>query len=301
MKSILVVCDVKDWAFDKIYKNLKNHLTDWNIDVWYAEIKEPQKNNYLSHKNFDLVLYLCDYNPQILVKMNIPREKVIFAIRSHVTHYFYKDITNLEKYATCVAASNKYLYDRFNIFSDITLLQGGVDTDFFTYKERISISRKPVVGFSASLLYFNREYRGVDILEEACKKVGFVFNPAIKEIRNRNQQEMLEYYHNEIDIYADISKFAGRQNPILESGACNIVPVASKAGISEELIISGYNGVIVDRNVDSVCEGLLLANKNKQEYGKNIRKTIENNWSWKVQSKLFESVFNRILDKNNAI
>ena len=133
------------------------------------------------------------------------------------------------------------------------------------------------------------------MLEEACKRLNFQFRPAYREDKWRNHDEMVSYYQNEIDIYVDVSESAGRQGGLVESGACGKAIIASRAGIAEELIDHGKNGFLVDRNVDSIVNVLKQIVPNIDDFGKKIRKTIEDKWSWKIQAPMFENIFSEFI------
>lgn len=48
-KKVLVVADVPDWAFDKIYKALDKSCEEWEVDVAYITTKSIDKLS--KHKN----------------------------------------------------------------------------------------------------------------------------------------------------------------------------------------------------------------------------------------------------------
>jgi len=121
------------------------------------------------------------------------------------------------------------------------------------------------------------------------------FIPAISAERMRTPAEMVEYYHNDIDIYVDMSKSAGRQNGLIEAGSCGLPIIASKCGISEQLIENRVNGFLVDRNINSLKPALLSTLINYIALSDKIYNTIQDKWSWKVHAKLFEKAFGRNL------
>jgi len=285
MKKLLVVADVSWWVFDKIYRALKKYLNDWEVDVHY--IKYETK---IDHNPYSTVLYLCDYKPEILIDNKIPSEKVVLAIRSAVTHPFYDG--NIEKYAEAIAVSNKELETIFKQkHNNVFLAPGGVDTDLFKPGNKKQ-NEEVRVGWSGSSNNFGREYRGLHIIEQACNELSYNFDPAIREVKLRNEEEMVDYY-NSLDVYVDMSIKAGRQNGILEAGSCCVPVIASRSGIAEDLI-NGENGMICDRNVEDLI--VCLQNINKS-YGEKLRETIIDKWSWKTHAKYFENIFNFVIEE----
>ena len=299
MKKVLVVADTKGWAFDKIYKGLHKNCAEWDVEVSY--LYHPRAINF---KNYNLILYLCDNFPNPLIQwINqglVPKEKVMLAVRSHVTHPLYNHANLLDEICTTLVVSNESLFKRFkDMHPRVRLASGGVDTDIYTYKERnwdlhASTIR---VGWSGSIGVFNREFRGLDIIEEACKDCGFAFNPAISQDRMRTEEEMVTYYRDEIDIFVEMSKSTGRSNGLVESGSCGVPVISYNSGIAEQLIgINNKNGVLLqERTFELLSVGLSVVLNNYDEYSKNIRKEIEKNWSWKHHATIFETIFNDVL------
>jgi glycosyltransferase involved in cell wall biosynthesis len=289
--KILIVADVDWWVFKKIYINLKKNLINWDINIHYTS------NSYvIPHDDYDIILFLCDYQIEVLERNKIPREKVILAIRSDVNQSFYNNKENVMKIAKFIAVSNIKIKERFEKLHDnVILAPGGVDTDKFVYKKK-SFTDNIRVGWAGRLYNFGGEFRGIPIIDSACKKLGYHFNPAFQEKRFRIEDEMVEYYHNEIDIYVDMSITAGRQNGILEAGSCGVPIISSSVGISESLIKHGESGLLCDRNVESLCKCLKQIIIIAEKCSINLRKTIEEMWSWEIQSKIFDNMFNKIIN-----
>jgi len=286
MKKALVVADTDWWVFDKIYRGIRDNLNGWDVDVHYT-----RKNGNINHKKYSIVLFLCDYQVHLIAKNNIPRDKLVLAIRSNVRYPFYNNSENLKKSAKIIAVSNQKLYDRFvGMHPNVILAPGGVDVDKF-YFSTYNIKPPIRAGWGGSAKNFGEAYRGLPIIRGACEKLGFVFNPALREKRLRTEDEMVDYYHNEIDVYIDMSTAAGRQNGLLEAGACGLPIISTNVGIADKLIRNGENGIICDRNVMALVDALKQIIPIADKCGKNIREDIEKEWSWKVQVKIFGKIF----------
>ena len=96
-----------------------------------------------------------------------------------------------------------------------------------------------------------------------------------------------------IDIYVDADIRAGRQNGLLEAASCGKMIVGTKGcGVCDQLIEHDVNGALVQRTINGIISGLKCVTP---EHGANIRKTIEEGWSWDKQARLFETVFNDVL------
>lgn len=294
MKKVLVIADCKGWAFDKIYRGIKKNVTDWQVDVHYTD-----KSHLIPHQPYHVVLYLPDHIPSLIFSNRIPKHKLIWAIRWGVTinEPIYNNKDALTGAASILAASNNVVADRFrNYHPNIWVAPGGVDTDTFYFAKQVPLHNPIRVGWAGSTGK-GKDYRGVRIIEEACKQLGYIWNPAIKEKRKRNEQEMVKYYHDEIDIYVELSKDAGRQNGLVEAGSCGLPCITSDVGIASQLIRQGENGFICDRTVESLKPCLekyrdpALAN----HCGKWLRRDIEKQWSWKKQAVIFRDMFESLI------
>jgi hypothetical protein len=231
----------------------------------------------------------------------IPQEKLILAIRQagELGYPLYTKPGLLKKTVNIVAVSNEGLIDRYSQKHPcVKLAPGGVDTDFFSFKERAQ--NCPLrIGWAGSVRSWGKEFRGLDIIEDACDILGWraYFVPALREDRLRTMDEMREYYLNDIDVYVDMSLTAGRQNGLLEAGSCGCRIISCRAGIAESLIQSGHNGYIVDRNKQSLADALYEIIYIPDNFSNAIRKTIEDKWSWSVQAPIFEDIFDECLKR----
>lgn len=295
MKKLLVIADIPGWAFDRIYKGLKKNCVDWDVGVYYLNLQQAVPDL----QNYDLILYLCDNFPDPvihLVKQGIQKEKILMAIRSEVTHPLYDRKDILSQVCIGLITANEMLYERFkNMHNNVFLAEGGVDTDFYSYKKR-ELSNDIRVGWSGSTGVFDRKFRGLDVIEESCELANVKFNPALKEIKLRTPEEMVEYYHNDIDIYVEMSESAGRQNGLVEAGSCGVPIISYNCGIAKQLIKQGVNGFIADQR-DPVLLADLIKKiiKDYNNLSLNIRDSIVESWSWKIHAKKFEEIFNSLV------
>lgn len=204
IKKVLVVCDVRGWAFQNLYLALKKNITSFELfDTYICE------KSVIEHNDYDIVLCLCDHVVKFILEQHIPREKLILAIRSNVQDPFYNSTDNVSSIAKIIAVSNLNLKHRFEkLHQNVILAPGGVDTDIFQFKPK-ALEEKLRVGWAGSRSNFGPEYRGISIIEEVCKQLNFEFVPAFREDLHRKHGDMPLYYYNEIDVYVDLSKGAG--------------------------------------------------------------------------------------------
>ena len=277
--KILVIVDIKNWAFDYFAKALQK----WSAHTVYIHYGKINGYNF-KHQLYDLILWMVDVRPDRLIKCSVPKEKVLIAIRSDVfrckrAYYYATGI--MKKYCRGFLACNQMLNERLSKLHRSWLLEGGVDTEIFRPQWK---PMGKVVGWSGSLSYFGNSIKGFDFIKNACKKAGYIFKPAIREKKWRNQYEMNAYY-NSIDIYVDASITAGRQNGILEAGACAKPVLATDTGITGNIIQHGKNGLVIRRK--HIAEMLPKATP---EIGRKLYDDILRNWTWERHAKNFDKI-----------
>jgi len=99
-------------------------------------------------------------------------------------------------------------------------------------------------------------------------------------------------YYAQMDVFVSPAKLEGGPIPLLESMMCNIVPVASNTGLSQDVIEHGKNGFIFD--VDSEAEIICDLIESAFDLQCNVRDTVKHlnwrNFSFNVQ-QIMNSAF----------
>lgn len=295
MPKVLIVADVKNWAFDYFGKALQKYCKKISVDITYTRMKPAYT---FDHKPYDIVFWMIDVRPDKLQKKSIPRKKVIYAIRSDIKtcprKSYFKESRWIYEHAAAVAVCNRDMFDYFyKKHPKVYYMPGGVDIDIFKPQRTPYNSYEAMtVGWSGSLNYWGKELKGIEVIEEACNKAGLKFKPAILEQKRRNQKQMAEYY-NTIHIYADMSSHAGRQNGILEAGACGKIVVATNIGIVSELIKHGENGFVSSRG--GLYNTLSHIREDHLIFGEKLRKDVTEKWDWKIHAEKFEKMIKDVL------
>lgn len=296
---ILYIADVKNWCFDKMGRALQRYGKN-KYQIRYGRPK--YRGVFKGTENYDLIVFAVDVRIDVIVRKKPPRCKTIVLIRSDVFKTcrkkmvkYYKESKLLKAHVGAFMIANNQLLERFKKKYDMPCFYapGGVETKIFKPLETPVFKMPPTIGWAGSRKNFSRAYRGIDIIEEACKKLGYKWNPAYRENKWRTQQEMVDYYHNDIDIFIDLWKYAGRQNGLLEAGACGLPLVSCDSGIARELSESGGT-IITNRDISSVCKALEKAANNMAEYGKLNAEFIKNNWSWEKHVAEWEKIFEKV-------
>lgn len=294
MRKVLVVADTIGWAFDKIYHGLKNNCKKWDVDVLY--LHRPKAINL---NDYDLIYYLCDnyLNPLIdWIQKGYDKNRVILGVRSEVDHLIYERKDLLEKTCSCLAVSNEKLLHRFRgLHSNVVLAEGGIDTSTFYYDGKRILDNNDIrIGWAGAVAHWGKEFRGIDITEQTCIELGYKWVPALREDKWRTTEEMVSYYKNDIDIYVEMSKSAGRQNGMIEAGAMSIPIISFDCGVARQ-VIKNDNGVLLkERTVESLKKAIIDVVNNYDKYSYNIKMEVDTNWSWFKQAQVFEFLFDEV-------
>jgi len=299
--KILYICDVPNWAMDNNGKALQKYGRN-SYDIRYGKA-DKYRTAFNGLNKYDLVIYSTDIRPDKIIKASVPKDKLIMLIRCDVFRLCSKGRNNFYKYSTpadrkvsAFMIANEYLYEKVRAIHTIPCYYapGGVDLCRFKKKARVW-GNPPRVGWAGSHKFFGPKLRGTDLVEQACAELKYTWNPAIKEVRHRNSDEMAQYYQNEIDIYIDASETAGRQNGLLEAGACGLPLITTTTGIGRELIEEGA-AIPVERTVESICEALHEAWWKREKYSRKAYNHICDKWSWKRHVEWWEQIFEGVVD-----
>ena len=122
------------------------------------------------------------------------------------------------------------------------------------------------------------------IIQDACKQANIRLIVNERNYTNALTKEQMRDFYNQSHILVVASHSDGTPNPALEAAACGVPVLTNHIGNMPEFIKDGYNGFLVKRNIGAYVEKLQWLKKNKEkaeEMGKNARKTVEKNWTWK--------------------
>lgn len=296
MNKIIIIADSKNWVFDNFYKALKKHIQNFQIDVEY--LWEPLDKDL---RTYDLIFYLSGSNflkPVVdLVQNGVDKSKIILAIRSKIRDSLWENSNVINDLCAAVVCSNEGQYNQLrNKINNVLLISGGVDTEIFTYKKRKKPSI-PRIGWAGNIGSWGKSFRGLDIIERVCEEHNYIFIPALKDEYQRTQDEMVRYYHEEIDIYVEMSESTGRANGILEAMATGLPIISYNSGIAKQLIGNDKNGILMEhRNTTELFYSIQKVLENYDKLSDNGYNEIVKNWSWKIEADKFRLLFEHMLN-----
>ena len=100
-----------------------------------------------------------------------------------------------------------------------------------------------------------------------------------------------------MDVFLVASVEDGTPNPALEAAACGRPIISNHIGNMPEFIKDGYNGFLVDRKIGEYVKKINYFKNNRKELirmGKNARKTVLENWTWKKQAENYRKMFKKV-------
>lgn len=289
--KILILTDVKGWAWDYKSKQLKKYLSDeFQIDV--HSVLEDGKNLPL-----DYDLYMSYGYSYIDCMHRIPKRKRISGITAHRN---WNNVSRKMKNVYAAHANSVMLLKELNEFHDNTFyVPNGVDEKMFYLKKEIPKTRDNlIVGHVGKLSPLKGQK---EFIEPACKKAGVEYRPHYNNYMNAIPHNKMPDFYQEVDIVIIASTEDGTPNSGLEASACGRMVLSNKIGNMPELITNHENGILVDKNIDSYVEALLYLKNNRDhmiEMGQKAREEILKSWTWKIQAEKYKDMFNKLIDRN---
>ena len=122
------------------------------------------------------------------------------------------------------------------------------------------------------------------IIKPACNETGTKILTNERNYTNALNKDQMRELYNKAHVYCVASETDGTPNPALEAAACGRPIIANAIGNMPEFIVDGYNGFLVEKNIEAYKEKLLFLKNNPEkarEMGQNARQTILDGWTWK--------------------
>jgi spore maturation protein CgeB len=296
--KIVIVGDVSGWAWHKKSIEIKKHLSDeFDIDIFNA----LEHKTGIDVKKYDLYFtYGWSYINTI---RSAPIERRISGVTAHKDGAFFKNtIIPQMKQVKWYHANSILLKKELekSCLEKVFYVPNGVDETMFVEKVPIPKERNNLVvlhvgkkcGHQSDVKGHKR------FIEPACEKAGVKYIGHYNNYKTALPTEKMVELYQQADVCIIASETDGTPNSGLENSACGRPVISNKIGNMPELIKDGYNGFLVDREVDKYVEKLLYLKNNRDkliEMGKNARKSIEEGWTWKIQAENYRKMFQTIL------
>lgn len=295
MKKILIVADQPGWIFDRHAHEIQKRISEYEIDIAYRRQHIPALS-----KKYDLV-YVMDPIPMKYP----PQEKTIMGLRCE---FLYEEHPNGAKGlyenglpGRCVSIKDKCCIlhvvnqNQMKIMGEVVtdkplvLAQHGIDEVIF---DRSKYTKEKNDVLTVSVAGRNSNNKGFNEVVVACNEIGVKLVSASYGLQKLTKEQMPAYY-NSVDIHVCFSASEGLNNPILEAGAMGVPVISTRCGASEEIIEDGVNGILVNRDTESLKTALrtLQDDDLRLDMGNKLHAEITQNWTWEKRIEDFKNMF----------
>jgi glycosyltransferase involved in cell wall biosynthesis len=297
--KICILPDKLNWAYHAIALALKkyNPYTDVQIDI--RHIKGNIKTIKKKYKKYDRFLVM---GWQTYDAVNfLPKSKTLIGV--HSFHSWDKRETTPEKSATpdgkLIKFLNKFL--RVNVVSSrlfdafdnagldkLNYTPNGVDLDLFEQK-KIYVSNYNMfnkdfyVGYSGSKAHDWRKGTSEFIIP-ATKLAGAENKLAMLSTGSYIPLGLMPNFYQSLDCYVCASSSEGMSLSVLEAAATGLPIISTRCSGTDEMFVDKENCLLVDRDMRQIADKISYLKHNTEEcvrIGSNIRKTVEDKFSWK--------------------
>ena len=288
LKKILLISDVRGWAWWNKSQYLKHYLHDeFNIDI--INVIGPGAMS-VPPNGYDLYFtYGYSYVDRL---RRIPRNKKMTGVTAHRPENVIRPAMNKTNH---VHANSIMLLEEIKKFNPNThYVPNGVDEKLFHPVKPILPFDELIVGHVGKKC---KEKGQSQIIEPAILKSGARSYVNTNDYRNKLPYCQMWQKYQDFDIFIVASDEDGTPNPALEAAACGRPIISNRIGNMPEFIIDGYNGFLVEKNIDAYVQKIKWCMNHKEEVmrmGMNARKTIEEGWTWKIQSEKYREMFREV-------
>jgi glycosyltransferase involved in cell wall biosynthesis len=291
--KILFIVDVYGWAWYLKSLHIKNFLSDeFDIDIIWVLGKGAIKTIPTIYDAY--LTYGYSYIDKL---SNIPRNKKSTGVTAHRPK---SQIISQMKKAKYVHANSVLLHNELIMWGleKVYYLPNGVNEKLFTPLNPIPVNDELVIGHVGKLSpqKGQKEYIIPAIKKSKVKQL-LHFNKYVDAIPHHKMVNI----HNSYDVFICASKEDGTPNGALEAAACGRPILSNRIGNMPEFIEDGVNGFLIEKTVKSYVEKIEWFRSHKEEMremGKNARKTIEDGWTWKIQSERYRKMFWDMVNDN---
>ena len=328
-KKIALIIDTEGWAFDNIAHQLKNNLTEYDIDIIPGRIFEGNMIKlFLFCEDYDLIHFLWRGYLTLLdraemhqyiedlgisfdefIERYVLNKKITFSVCDEL--YLTGEETwrteEAMKYAKAYFVTSKKLYNKYQQFSKKPqeIIHDGVSLERYIPKnlERFKNIEIIKIGWTGNSKFKDSEgdsdLKGVEgIIKPAVSELqeegyNIELNLADRNVQMIPQEEMPKFY-NSINLYVCASKNEGTPLTVLEAMAMGVPVISTDVGIVREAL--GDNGkryIMKERNKDELKRCIKNIIANKQDFEIISKENMERikNWDWKIISKQYKDFF----------
>ena len=328
-KKIALIIDTEGWAFDNIAHQLKNNLTEFDIDIIPGRIFEGNMIKlFLFCEDYDLIhflwrgyLTLIDraemHNYIEALGMSFEKFKQKYILNKNITFSVCDELylsgddewrtEETMKYGKEYFVTSKRLYNIYQQFSKKPqmVIHDGVDLQKYIPEnlDRFKNIKTVRIGWTGNSKFKDSEgdsdMKGVEgIIKPAIEELqregySVELNLADRNIKMIPQKEMPKFY-NSIDLYVCASKTEGTPLPIIEAMAMGVPVISTDVGIVSEAVGEcNKKYILKERTKEDLKNAIKSIIKNKQDFEEISKENIEKvkQWDWKVIAQQYKEFF----------
>ena len=300
--KVLLVVDVKNWAFDNIAKSLVSNATEFVCSIIYNEqIKTTKYDQYEIIHFFHWSLY---YHWKRYGFSKKDHQSITLGI--HGYHNSKEELELIKEMSalSVVCKGIEHTMHESGVQIPMYYCPDGVDIRFF--KKKIPLFRNGVItlGWTGNSAWGwdNKDTKGLHtIIKPAVEALGgrFNFQIADRNIKWRTQLEMVDWY-NTVDVVICASACEGTPLPLLEASACGRAVITTNVGIVPEFY-NGSNAILFDRSKENLQKTLAgLTREVITEIASNAQKNVQS-WDRRRLTKNYEKMWNNVIRRYISI
>ena len=327
--SILVIADFPNWAYFEIQQFIKLQLSDEydiysDFLIFHSEKKSLNPFSRLkmlrdkvkyqdikADKNYHIVVFLGFYFTDQM-SINFTADKVVKGI---FTDGFPPSNANFDgnledfvgKYFSntdAIVCGSSLIKDFYSSHMDRAYFaNASLDDELFRRLEdkQLNNTSKFIVGWTGNP---KREFKGyythiLPAVELAKQKY-----PSIElKVRFSGPIDMLPSFYNDVDVVLIASEKDAGPSLFGEASLMEVPSISTDIGWPHDVIRSGENGFIVERNVEAISERLIFLYENRQELflmSKKIRGDYLDVFNSDDMAKRWKSIFSELVNKTNG-
>ena len=299
---VLVVADVRNWAWAKKAAALVTHLSDrFEIEVAYSS--EHATGAIIAARKHDLY-HTFDALQVTAFPQGYP---VVTGITAHViqgwdTRYGAGTVRKWASRSIGFHANSRMLQREIEEYlgRPVYYVPNGVDEAFWVRNGARSSKGRLVVGHVGK----PNPRKGAEIVRRACERAGVDLLAIDRNSKNAMTIEEMLIYYQRIHVLAVSSDMDGTPNPALEAAACECAIVTNPIGNMPEFIVPGVNGYLTERTPGGLAAALIgLKNRPIEEVeamGRAARATVIDGWTWAKQAANYAAMWDECLGNAQA-
>jgi glycosyltransferase involved in cell wall biosynthesis len=288
--KVAILADVKNWAWARKSEQLKRYLSDeFEIAIAYLYDRSPDPIPTGRDLYHTFEVFQASRLPASL--------SYVTGMTAHVWPTWEKQhgpgtVRRWASGALAFHANSKLLESEMATLLDrpICYVPNGVDETYFRRTRQRTQNERLVVGWVGK----PNPRKGSDIVAEACKVAGVELRTVQRTYRDALGPEAMREFYQDLHVLAVASDMDGTPNPALEAAACGVTVVSNRIGNMPEFIVDGVNGMIVEREAESLAAAFSDLKRDIPRairMGEAARDTIESAWTWRELSRNYATMW----------